>query len=140
MANIVFSISIRASHFDLTEPIKTYIEEKIGVLAKYLPHTAESASVDVRVARTTYHHKQGPVYRVTALLSYNGETLHAEVEEEDVYAGVDRLHDELQRELTSQKEREISIGRRGARIAKKFLRLSKLARFWRRGRIREEGE
>ena len=58
---------------------------------------------------------------------------------EDIHAAIDELADVLKRELKKYKERSRSRLLRGARQAKKDLKFSRLARLYRKGRIRQEG-
>src|SRR3989344_4926170 len=65
--------------------------------------------------------------------------LYAEASGESFQEAVDFLAEELMREVKKSKEKENAQERRGARRAKKNATIAKAARFYRKGRIREEG-
>ena len=52
---------------------------------------------------------------------------------------INEVKDELQREIKEYKEKMIAEMKRRARVAIKELKISPQVRFYRKGRIREEG-
>ncbi len=131
-------IKIRSSQITLASEEKEYVEEKISALIKLLPYRKERAIADVEVRRTTRHHREGRIFRVTVTLSLNGDVIRAEAEELDVRAAVDAVKSDLQGELKKLKGKLVSVARRKELAAKKDIRIAHSARFWRKGRIREE--
>ncbi|MBI4128993.1 MAG: ribosome-associated translation inhibitor RaiA [Parcubacteria group bacterium] len=132
-------IRIRTLHVDLTEALRAYIEEKIGSLGKFLPERNTRSLAEVEVARTTRHHKHGKIFRASVLLAYNGKNIRAEENESDLYAAIDLVKDELQRELNTLKGKMRSVHLREARAAKGVVRITRLARIKRPARVRQEG-
>jgi len=102
----VMKVIIKATNLDLTEPLKIYIEKKIGVLEKFLS-AMDSGAVRARVevARATHHHKQGNVYHVDVNLDLPSGVLRAEKDDVDVRAAIDAVKDKLRREIEKYKEK-----------------------------------
>lgn len=135
-------VTIRQKHIENTPALAEYIDTKLvkrverllkGVGEKELP------VFELECARTTRHHRKGMVYRMEANLSIGGVLLRAAVDDEDMRAACDLLEEELEREILSFKNRRTAVEKRNARRFKKDLRLDPAARFYRKGRIREEG-
>ena len=136
-------VNIRQKNIEVTAPLREYIEEKIIRSAeKFLQ--AQSVTdlpiMDIGVERTTMHHRKGDVYKVEANLAVGGRMFHAQAHGDDVRAACDLLEAELEHEMYAHKNKVITVFRRGARAFKRSMRFDPAARFWRKGRIREEGE
>lgn len=135
-------ISIRQKNLELTAPLREYIEMKIVRTVERMLKDASASELpilDVEVERTTNHHRKGMVYRIGVNLSLGGQVLRAEALDEDVRAACDIVEEDLSRKILRLKGRKMSIMKRFARAAKKAMRFDSAARFWRKGRIREEG-
>jgi len=65
--------------------------------------------------------------------------LRSTAKREDLELAITEVKDELQRELKQYKGKSQSKIKRRARILKKDLKVSPVARFYRKGRMREEG-
>ncbi len=99
-------ITIKATGIDLTPPLKEFIEEKIGSLAKFIKRwDAEGlCEVWVEVGRTTKHHHKGDVFRAEATVRVPGKGLRAEDEDFDMRVAIDRVRDKLKREIEKHKD------------------------------------
>lgn len=136
-------VNIRQKNIEVTSALREYIEEKIiHVAEKFLQDKASTdlPILDIDVERTTGHHRKGEVYRVAAKLCAGSQCFHANASGEDIRAVCDVLEGELQREMYSRKNKISAMFRRGARIFKKNMRFDPAARFWRKGRILDEGD
>ncbi|MBX4215672.1 ribosome-associated translation inhibitor RaiA [Candidatus Parcubacteria bacterium] len=132
------NIKIHAPDLKLTEPIADYIEKRMKALEKFLGKESAAVLVEVEVGKVSHRHRQGEVYRAEINLSMPGRQLRSEAEEADVYTAVDVAKDEMERELTSTKDKERTLFRRGAVVVKdlvkgfgkfKWRRFPKLPRF-----------
>lgn len=145
-------INIKAVNLDLTPAIRTYIEEKINSLEKFISgdalkewdeHNQAAVEADVEIARSTHHHRQGDVYRAEVNLKVPGRLLRAEAEQWDMRVAIDQIKDELQIELKKYKNKQETEYRKGSRFIKKVFSLSPLAWFDKEkqkgGRDLEEG-
>ncbi|SCI34730.1 MULTISPECIES: ribosome hibernation-promoting factor, HPF/YfiA family [unclassified Romboutsia] len=91
------NIIISGKQMDLTDGIKSAIEEKIGKLDYYLhPETDVKVTVSAKKAR----HK----IEVT-MIPINGPIIRAEDSEENLYAAIDIVYDKLNKQLKKYKNR-----------------------------------
>lgn len=91
------NIIISGKQMDLTDGIKSAIEEKIGKLDYYLhPETDVKVTVSAKKAR----HK----IEVT-MIPINGPIIRAEDSEENLYAAIDIVYDKLNKQLRKYKNR-----------------------------------
>jgi len=99
-------MTLRATHLEITDPIQKYVEKKLGELDKYVSE-GTMMEIDAEVARTTNRQQKGDVFVANANIVLPGALLRAETEHEDLYAAIDLLKDELQRELRRHKEKQM---------------------------------
>ena len=135
-------ITIRHKSFDITPALGVYIESKIlKPIRRLLKNIAgtQLPVLDLEFSRVTRHHRKGLVYHAEANLSVGDMRLRAEIDCEDMRAACDLVEEELERQIVQLKGRRSALEKRGARRAKKELHLDPAARFFRKGRIREEG-
>lgn len=111
-------IVIKATGIKLNRALKTYIQEKIGGLEKFVEIFQEKKYYNgffgkgkprveawVEIGRTTRHHYKGPVFRAEVQMRLPGKSLRAEAVREDLKLAIVEVKDELQRELKEYKER-----------------------------------
>ncbi len=133
---------LKTKSVPLTEAMRSYIEEKLPQHIEKIAgrrHTAE-AVLAIEVGRSTRHHRKGDVWQAKATIQWGKELLRAETAGESFQEVVDLLEEELVREIKKTKGKEHAQELRGARHAKKNATIAKVARFYRKGRIREEGK
>ncbi|MEK7554622.1 MAG: ribosome-associated translation inhibitor RaiA [Patescibacteria group bacterium] len=99
-------LHLKATSIDLTEPLKIYIDEKLGGIEKFVERWDMEGAVEIwiEVGRTTRHHKKGDVFRAEADLRLPGKVLRAEEEDFDLRVAIDRVRDKLKREIERYKE------------------------------------
>ena len=134
-------ITLRSKNLTLTPALRTYIDIKVlGPVRKLLKDALETdlPVLDLEFSRTTRHHQKGKVFYAEANLTIGKRLLRAEVYDEDIRVCCDILKDELDREIRRFKNKAVARERRGARKAKKELRLDPSARLYRKGRMRQE--
>lgn len=134
-------LTIKATNFKITPAVYQYIDDKLNRdLEKYVSRQDTSIEGWVEIGRTTRHHRSGQVFRAEMQIRMPGKkTIRAESEDLSLHIAIDKVKDDLQRELKKYKDRQSAEYKRGARKTKKDLRLAPEARFYRKGRIREEG-
>src|SRR3989344_81882 len=132
---------IRYTRVENTPSIQEYIESKlVDALNKAAAKSdaSESWQFTIEVGRDTLHHKKGDVW----FAEVNGAThygaIRARSEGGNIHEAIDLTEGELKSVLSKSKGRIFARSLRAARRAKKMMRLSQLARFFRRGRIRDE--
>ncbi len=128
-------ISIRAKNIKLTPELKSYVNEKIlKTLESRLSQEKEPLEVSVELIRLTRHHRKGLIFRAEVQLILHGHQIISEEKGETIEQAIDRVKDELEREIESHKGKETTITRKRNRFLKKLINLSPLARFKKRNR------
>jgi len=145
-------INILTKNIKLTPALKDFIEEKINPLEKFAKILYTEKYVNhffgkgkprveawIEIRKETLHHKKGPFFWAECQLRFPKRSTRVVAKREDLKLAITEVKDELQRELKEYKEKIMAKEKRGARIFKKGLKLSPRARFYRKGRMREEG-
>lgn len=94
-------IIIRGDKLKITDSMKSYIEEKLGKLNKYLKN---SDGIRANVIVKVKNHEQ----RVEVTIPLKTYILRTEEKEEDFYAAVDKAIDTLERQIRKNKTRIMS--------------------------------
>lgn len=97
-------IDISAKNIELTNPLKVYIDKKIGSLQRFVKRFDDGTLlIDVEVGRSTRHHKHGDIYYAELNLHLPGKTLRAEHDDNDVRVSINRARKILIREIRKYK-------------------------------------
>ena len=89
-------ISIDGHHVELTESIQDYIHSKMTRIERHFDHV-----VDIHVVLGVEKLRQ----KAEATIHVAGNNIHAESENEDLYAAIDLLIDKLDRQVKKHKEK-----------------------------------
>ena len=116
------NIKIRATNFDITPAIESYVTSKISSLGKFLGQGGDILC-EIEIGRTTHHHKSGDIFRAEVNIRKPGaKQIFAFAEEVDLYTAVDVVRDELEREIVSDKDKRNTLFRRGSAKIKNLLK------------------
>jgi len=99
-------MKIKATNLELTEAIRGYVEEKIGMIEKFLGEIPV-LNMDFEVEMTTKHHLKGKIFRAEANLNLPGQLLRVEKTEKDLYKAIDKVKDHLAQQIVKHKEKMI---------------------------------
>ena len=111
------------SDFAMTPAIKDYIEKSMAHLNKFVNTSdMELPMCYVELGKTTNHHKNGEFFKAEFTVHIGGKSLRAESQEEDLYAALDKVTEEMTEELKSFKGRKNSLLKRGGIKLKLLLR------------------
>jgi len=146
-------IVIKTKNIKLTPALKEWVEERINSLEKLSEIFQKDVYYDgffgkgkprveawVEIGKETRHHKKGPFFFAECQMRFPKKSLRSEAFSKDLRQAITEVKDELQRQLKQYKEKiPKSLTRRRQRILKKELKIAKEARFYKKGRIREEG-
>ena len=146
-------IVIRTKNIKLNKALRDFIDEKINSLEGFLKifQNKENHYGDfwekgkpkieawVEIGKITRHHQKGKVFRAEVQMRLPGKSVRTVSVSEDLRMAINETKDELQRELKQYKNKLFSKIKRRQRNLKKTFHLSPQARFYRKGRIREEG-
>jgi ribosomal subunit interface protein len=150
--NTYMKIIIKTTKIKLTPAIKAYVREKINSLERFAEDLFDKEYFNhlfgkgkprveawIEIGKTTKHHKKGPIFFAECQMRFPGKSIRSETKRENLKLAITEVKDKLQRELNEYKEKIIAQQERKMRRAKRDLKVSSKARFYRKGRIREEG-
>ena len=146
-------IIFKTKNLKLSQALCQYIREKINSLEKFakifqneekyfnhfLGKGKPRVEAWVEIGKTTLHHQKGPYFWAECQMRLPGKSIRSTAQSENLRLAITEVKDELQRELKQYKNKLTTQAKRRARVLKKELRFSPRARFYRKGRIREEG-
>ena len=123
-------IRIKTTNIKLTPAIEEYVNNKIGGIDKMLGGmNREAIKAKVEIGKTSQHHRKGDIFRAEVNLTVPGELLRTEAEEWDLRVAIDQVKNNLERKIKKYRGKQSAKYKRGARKAKKLLRISPLAWF-----------
>jgi len=97
---VAMHIDIKTKDLDLTDPMRKYVDKRIGSLDKYLARfDPDVVLAEVELARTTRHHRHGDVYYAEVNLTLPGKLLRATHTGSDMRKSIDKVRDILKREI-----------------------------------------
>ena len=105
---------------ELTDAIKDYVNKRVSSFEKLI--NKENSSVYVEVGKTTNHHNKGEVFKAEFEVANNGVKFFSQAEREDLYTAIDEAKEGIVRELTKNKDKKMTLYKRGATSVKKMLK------------------
>ena len=116
-------VQLKASLIELTPAIEEYATKRIASLDKYFSEEdPDTVMVNIELGKTTRHHKSGEVFKAEVFLRVPGKEYYASSEQEDLYAAIDDVKDDIAREITSWKERSKTLFRKGGARVKNLIK------------------
>lgn len=106
------NIQVQGIHLSVTEAIRTYVEEKVSKLKKFIRASDSAIISEVEVGKVTAHHHKGKIFFCEVHLVAPGPQFRAKAIEEDLYIAIDKAVKELYRQLTDFKEKRIAQERK----------------------------
>jgi ribosomal subunit interface protein len=100
------NLDIKATNLELTPAIKSYIEEKVSGLSKFLEKWEKIGDIEARfeLAKTTNHHNKGEVFYAELNIDLGEKMLRAEHSTDDAYKAIDKVKDVMKSQLVDFKE------------------------------------
>jgi len=92
-------IDLSGHHVDITDSLRTYVNEKIGRLEQHFDRVT-----DVHVVLSVEKQAQ----KAEATILVKGNKIFAHAENADMYAAIDSLSDKLDRQIIKHKEKTTS--------------------------------
>ncbi len=105
-------IIIKATNIELTDGLRSFIEEKIGELEKFLENRTEAF---VEIGKPSYHHQKGNVFYAECQIPLPGKGVRSEAQGKNLKGAIVEVKDELQRELKKYKGVQIQKIKRNQR-------------------------
>jgi ribosomal subunit interface protein len=146
-------IITKATNISLNDSISEYIEKKIGPLEKFItdflpnkkdlenPIEDRKGRVEffIDVGKESAGSNKGLFFAKAKIIIPGEKIIIATARSNDLREAINILKDELYPQLITVKERIVSITERKVRKVKRESNLDEAARFYRKGRIRDEG-
>ncbi len=109
--------------FSMTPAIKNYVEKQMAHLNKFVNKSLEELPMCyVEIGKTTNHHKKGVLFKAEFTVHIGGKSFRAEAREEDLYAALDKITEEMTEELKTFKDKKVSLAKKGGAKIKKLLK------------------
>ncbi len=115
-------INIKGTGMELTEAVKEYIGKRLNSIEKYQKSENGEVSAEVEVGKMTEHHKKGDWFKAEVNLRGDSGLFRAVSTQSDLYAAIDDVKEQLERQLTGMKDKKQTLYKRGARSVKKMLK------------------
>ena len=113
--------NIKATSIGLTPAISDYIYSKLSHLDK-ITKNFDDTMADVEVGKSTNHHKSGDYFFAEINLRMDGRVFHETIDDENLYAAIDLVKDNMEENLVSYLKRKNTLVRRGGRAVKNFIK------------------
>jgi len=91
-------INVSGQQIEITDPLRNYVNEKIGRVQKHFDHVTNTNVV-------LHFEKKKNRHLAEVTLNAKGAQLHANSEGDDMYAVIDALADKLDRQVLKHKEK-----------------------------------
>ena len=112
--------NIKATNMELTDAISDYINKRLSGINKFVKNGEILARVEV--GKTTNHHKSGDVFKAEFFIDISGTEFYAVSEKDDLYAAIDDAKEDVFRQISTNKDRKLTLFKRGASSVKKMMK------------------
>ena len=104
------NIDIFTKNVTISDALRTFTEQKIGSLGKYLSGSIVDARVEL--GKPSKHHRSGPVFYAEVNLKIGGKLLRAEATHLDLRTAIIKVKDELEVQIRKLKGKVADSSRR----------------------------
>lgn len=112
--------NIRAVGIEHTNAIDAYVIKKLRDLEKLLNPKEESEVADVEVGQVTKHHQKGAALFFAEInFHVKGKKFRATAKTDDLYAAIDKVKDEIVREVAQFHDKKRDARKKGGREIKR---------------------
>lgn len=115
------NITIKGTQYALSVENKTFIEKKLGGIARFVRE--EQALLEVEVEQMPITEKDGTRFRAEANLAVNGKLYRAEARSASFESAVEKVKHELEQEVRRAKGKDRGLMKRGGQKVKELLRM-----------------
>lgn len=120
------NISIKATRYQLTEETRELVERKFSALKKFIPDTTtDSLTLICEIEQSPSVERAGAQYRVDGNLAINKKLFYASAQSGTLEGAIDRVRDELARELGDTRGKRRTLLKRGGAALKQLLRFGR---------------
>lgn len=107
---------------ELTRALSDHVDGKTAHIEKFLDPNDGSVFCDVEIGVSTKHHQSGDIFKAEFNLHTAGKDFRAEAEKEDLYVAINDAKDQIVQMIKSEKTKERTMFRKGAKAVKDILK------------------
>jgi ribosomal subunit interface protein len=115
-------INIKTTNIKLTPDVNAHLEKHLAGFEKFFLGGTEAAMADVELAKTTEHHHSGDIYKAEINIHIGGKAFRAVEVSGDILSAIDQAKNRMENELRANKDKKISLIRRGGQRVKAALK------------------
>jgi len=116
------NINIKTTNIELTDSIRDYLDKKMAQVEKFIQTSQTVPIVDIEIGRTTRgKNSANDLYKSEINIEINGQLYRYVAEAPELYAAIDKMKDEIVREIRKNKEKQRHFFRRGALKMKRMI-------------------
>ena len=113
--------NIFAKNMELTPAIEERVQTRVAKLAK-LTKRLQPVSIKVEVGKPSQHHNKGEdVFYAEFSVKVRGMDFYSSKSEPDLYKAIEKVRDDMYRQIVTWKRKEQGKERRGGSMLKRFL-------------------
>jgi ribosomal subunit interface protein len=119
------NINLQSKGLEITPTIRDYVVKRVTNLEKLLLKMEQGggeAMVSFDISRNTGHNKGKSIFHADCRIQIKGQEFYGSADEEDLYASIDAIKENLFREISKNKDRKQTLFKRGAASVKKMLK------------------
>ena len=106
-------IDLYAKNMKLDEPLRVFVEDRIGGLDKIIGHDKSTARIEIGLP--SKHHRSGRIFYAEINLKMDGRLLRANCQHEDMRNAIVDAKNELQRQITKLKDKKKNLLRKSTK-------------------------
>ncbi len=117
-------VRTKATDYELTSEVASYIEEKLAPIEKLLGQDAETTRCEVEVGRDAGNQRHGDnmYFAEINIVSPGSEIIRATNRAQSVNAAIDDAQAEVMRQMRREKQVHVRFLRKSGAIAKRLMR------------------
>lgn len=115
------NIQITTSKLNNTDELNEYVDKKLNSLKKFIKNE-DNCLVEVDLKKQYKHKQSKDMYYAEVNLSIDGKMFRATSEGDNMFTAIDRVKDDLKREIRKSNSKNRDLFRRGKAKVKSMLR------------------
>ena len=116
-------MTIKATHIEHTNAIDAYLAKRLRELESILEPKEQSEVARIDIGKTSKHHKDGiDLFYAEITFHVKGKDFRAVAKAGDLYAAIDKMRDDIVREVTRYHDRMRTRQKEGGREIKKRMK------------------
>lgn len=98
-------IIIKTKNISLDDPLRVFVEDKIGGLEKFISDHDGFVEISVEIGKPSLRHRSGKIYYAEANMKIGGKLLRADAKDYDLRMAIVEIKNELKKQIEKFKEK-----------------------------------